>query len=55
MSKISGQKIGRAGTYVVRSGETRPGKVVGRVSGKATSPTKNDRRAAKALVNLKKG
>jgi hypothetical protein len=54
MAKASKQKLSRAGSYVVKAGETRPTKVVGKVNGKVTQPTTNDRRAARVLVRLKK-
>lgn len=54
MGKSTNHKISRAGSYVIRAGETRPTKVVGRVNGKATQPTNSDKRAARALVKLKK-
>jgi hypothetical protein len=53
MAKNVDRKISRAGSFVVRAGETRPTKVVGHVNGKDTLPTTNDRRAARALVRLK--
>jgi hypothetical protein len=53
MGKKLDRKISRAGSFVVRAGETRPTKVVGQVNGKDTLPTTNDRRAARALVRLK--
>jgi hypothetical protein len=53
MGKNSNSKISRSGTYVVRAGETRPTKVVGRITGKTTLPTASDKRAAQALVRLK--
>jgi hypothetical protein len=54
MGKATKQKFSQAGSYVIRAGETRPTKVVGRVSGKTTTPTTNDKRAARAFVRLKK-
>lgn len=54
MSRTSKQKLSRAGSYVIKAGETRPGKVVGKVNGKIAQPTSNDRRAARVLVRLKK-
>jgi hypothetical protein len=54
MGRDADSRISRAGSYVVGAGETRPAKVVGRISGKVTVPTKSDRRAARALVRLKK-
>jgi hypothetical protein len=54
MGKNLNRKVSRAGTYVVRAGETRPAKVVGRITGKITQPTQSDKRAAEALVKLKR-
>jgi hypothetical protein len=54
MGKAVDRKISRAGSFVVRAGETRPTKVVGHVNGKNTTPTTNDKRASRALVRLKK-
>jgi hypothetical protein len=54
MTKFAERKISRAGSFVIGAGETRPAKVVGRLSGKTTLPTTKDRQAARALVRLKK-
>jgi hypothetical protein len=53
MGKVVDRKISRAGSFVVRAGETRPTKVVGQVNGRNTTPTTNDRRASRAFVRLK--
>jgi hypothetical protein len=54
MPKSVNRKISPVGSFVIGAGETRPGKVVGRISGKTTLPTTKDRQAARALVRLKK-
>lgn len=55
MDKTARKKVSRAATFVVKAGETRPSKVIGRLNGKVTVPTQSDRRANKALFRLKQG
>jgi hypothetical protein len=57
MRKQSKVKVKKAGTYVVRSGETRAGKVVARANGRAASirSTNSDRLVVRALLDSRNG
>lgn len=55
MGKGSLSRASRSGTYVVKAGESRPSKVVGRSEGRVSRPTTNDKRAANALLKSKRG
>jgi len=52
--KSSSSKVSRAGTYVIKDGETRSNKVVGKIIQGPIRPTPGDSAAARTLIKSKR-
>lgn len=55
MPKESSLRVSRSGSYVVKSAESRSTKVAANSNGRASRPTRSDKRAANALLKSKRG